>query len=297
MIFDKVFLIRVVTFIGLPVLVFLFLRDSRSNSIRSYNVKLANYDIIQLHVFSSCRRVYGTRALTFGGGGCRKGVYFSYNNKIYKWEGEHYLLLINIYQNNIYLACWDPQNLKNGFKFYQLSDKSKEIKKDEFPKAIAYQNIALSNENDDDLWDFRNLNVDSRYFRRSLTAKLWFYLGFRDLYDCENYKFLKILKKFKDCYMKNGAVIISEQESKSPNKGVEFKKPSVIFRFQIVHLVKMLITVIAIAGIAVMFARHRLAYLYPSDNKMLNIFFSLLIVLGLVVVTSVFFLAFGVLIF
>lgn len=102
----------------------------------------------------------------------------------------------------------DTDFSKPRLRYYrQLSTKFEEIKPDEFPKAIATQNMWLSpdaksrgtdNKLHYDLQMARDIDPDDEYFHDSLTARVWAHLTTgKDYHEQDRRADAKTLKAFK----------------------------------------------------------------------------------------------------
>jgi hypothetical protein len=114
-----------------------------------------------------------------GGGGHRWRVNINRNNEKIIWESKNEPIIIQTYDNNIYLCCFVRYSEREAkYEFYRYDSKEKNwdiCSKREFPKVIAIQNTNFSStgpEKDDTL----SLDYNNVGFLYTETAGLWRYL-------------------------------------------------------------------------------------------------------------------------
>lgn len=253
--FPRILLILV--FFGFLTLFKLLQRDQ---IIWSEKIKLNNNESILIVTnFSNYLTYWKSIDMHIGFHKVKYIVNYFFKAKKYSWEGSFLPIILNIYNNKFYLVAKDDITniIKPRFRYYCYIEIWREISANEFPKAIAVENLNVENE----FFDFnRNktifyyeilekLDITFAPFAKSNTAHIWYELETgRKLFEAPEKINQDFLINFKNKYF-NFSKLATQKSSKSgPFYGKHIlkdrtNKSKIGFVFQLLLFIVLLISI------------------------------------------------------
>jgi hypothetical protein len=160
---------------------FLLLKYRRIHNKWEEEIYLLNGEKIVLAFDSSHRAFYGPPHNEFGGGGNRVDFKFNLNGNVIQYGSEFVPIVIQKQKGNIYLILYRVIGFGNPLKLLIYNNGIKEIAASEFPKNIVIQNRTFDYHSSlkktiyGEPIIISTLNPENKYFRKSLTAQLWYF--------------------------------------------------------------------------------------------------------------------------